>query len=95
MSTSFQDTDRITPVIEEVTSTEENTVTSPGENTVSPPGEDTETPKTITVTPEAILLSAVEIAHSRGAYKMEEMNLINQAWMIMKEREKAREAPPS
>ena len=89
MSTSFQDTQTTTPVIEEVTSTEENTVSSPGEDTT------TETPKTITVTPEAILISAVEVAQSRGAYKMDEMNLINQAWMIMKEREKARETPSS
>jgi hypothetical protein len=51
-----------------------------------------------TVTAQAVLLSAVELAQSRGAYKVNEMALITEAHRIVTVQETARlqaAAPPA
>lgn len=57
-------------------------------NQVAPsPPEDT---KQKTVTAESVLLSAVELAQSRGAYKVNEMALITEAHRIVTAQEEAK-----
>ncbi len=49
-----------------------------------------EEPKQKTVTAESVLLSAVELAQSRGAYKVNEMALITEAHRIVTAQEEAK-----
>lgn len=44
-----------------------------------------------TVTAQAVLLSAVELAQSRGAYRVNEMSLITEAHRIVSLQEQARQ----
>jgi hypothetical protein len=63
------------------------------ENQVNQP-ETTETtpavPQQRTVTAQTVLLSAVELAQSRGAYRVNEMSLITEAHRIVTAQENAR-----
>ena len=52
--------------------------------------ETTPTPQQRTVTAQTVLLSAVELAQSRGAYRVNEMALITEAHRIVTAQENAR-----
>ena len=59
------------------------------------PQEQTQTPSTNqqrTVSATSILLSAVELAQTRGAYRMNEMALITQAYNMILSQEQAAQA---
>lgn len=46
-----------------------------------------------TVSAQAVLLSAIDLAQSRGAYKVTEMSLITQAYNMIAAEEQKRNAP--
>lgn len=61
---------------------------SEGEERVNTESQEQQAPRTVSAT--AVLLSAVELAQTRGAYKMNEMTLITQAYNMVLAQEQQR-----